>query len=365
MNHKLPLAAALLTAAAFGMFAGGAVAANPSPSTAPDNVSVDSRYDASISFRPDVTTWLDGSEIGDCLPTDGNAVECELGGHWYDHNAPLTGTVYDRATGAQGNLRAACTISGYSRVLFSIAPPEDGSQLPVVDLTGADGSVRVRCAWRLRMNDAPHSTLVGVASSDAPLTAVDPSTALVGIGTQVKLDAVAGTGAFSGLVGGGSVLTPVTFSILGDTGELPIDFEIVTLQGNGARVASAAKSKSGSVRVSARSLRAAANGADQIDFSLRTGRSGLRVSAPASVSAKRLAAALVGATAPGARCKATASRGNRRVSLGGARAGADGFVRFSPARKLALTPGSWRISASCTTAGGDIARDSLRLKLTR
>lgn len=364
MNYKLPFAAALLATAAFWVFAGGATAANLTPATAPDNVSVDSRYDANISFRPDVTTWLDGSEIGDCLPNSDNAIVCELGGRWYDNNAPLTGTVHDRATGAAGDLRASCTIAGYSRLLFSIAPPDDGAQLPVVDLTGASGSVRVRCAWRLRMNDAPHSTLVGVASIDSPLTAVDPSTALVGVGTQVKLDAVAGTGSFSGLVGGGSVVTPMTFSMLGDTGELPIDFEIVTLQSSGARVAAAAKSKTETAAVASASVRAAAAGADRINFSLHTGRSGLRVSAPASVSAKRLAAVLVGATAPGARCKATASRNGRRVSLGAARAGADGFVRFSRARKQALTPGSWKISASCA-AGGDVARDSLRVKLTR
>lgn len=364
MKHQLPFAVALLTAMAFGAFAGGAAATELTSTTVPDNVSIDARYDASLTFRPDVTTWLDGSEIGDCLPTDTSAVECELAGRWYDHSAPLTGTVYDRETGATGDLRATCNISGYGSVLFTIAPPEDGEHLPVVDLTGAGGYARVRCAWRLRMNDAAHSTLVGIAGSDAPLTAVDPSTALVGTGTQVKLDAVAGTGAFGGLVGGGSVVTPVTFSMLGDTGELPIDFEIVTLERSGARVASAAKSKDGGVAVSASRLRAAATGGGEIEFSLHGGNSGLRVSAPASVSAKRLGAVLVGATAPGARCKATASRGDRRISLGTARAGADGFVRFTQARKTTPAPGFWRVTATCATAG-TVVRDALRVKLTR
>lgn len=364
MKHQLPFAVALLMATAFGVFAGGAAATSLTTSTAPDNVSIDARYDASISFRPDVTTWLDGSEIGDCLPTDTSAVECELAGRWYDHSAPLTGAVYDRETGATGDLRATCNISGYGSVLFTIAPPEDGERLPVVDLTGAGGYARVRCAWRLRMNDGAHSTLVGIAGSDAPLTAVDPSTALVGTGTQVKLDAVAGTGAFSGLVGGGSVVTPVTFSMLGDTGELPIDFEIVTLEGSGARAARAAKSSDGGIAVSPSRLRTAAAGGGEIEFSLRSGDSGLRVSAPASVRAKRLGAVLVGATAPGARCKATATRGDRRISLGEARAGADGLVRFKQARKTTPAPGFWLVTVRCV-AGGKAVRDSLRVKVTR
>lgn len=309
-------------------------------------------YEMSLSFNPNVNDWLDRSDIGDCTPGDGGSFVCTLQGSWMDLGAPLTGTVRDPATGATGAMKASCSIAGYSYVAFSIAPAADSSQLPLVDLVGAGGRVHVDCAWRLRMNDPAGSLLVGRARADSALTAADPATALVRLSDNVKFDVAAGTGAFTGLTGNGLTTAEVTFPMLGRSGELPIDFQLVSLSSSGARAAGAA------------GVTAASQNTGKIAFRLHGAPPNLRLSAPQRTGRRTLGRALVGVTVPGSKCRFTARSGRRGVSLGRARADRNGIVRLPRAKAASLAAGAWRIAGVCHTGTG-VARDAARVVLTR
>ncbi|MFY9263917.1 MAG: hypothetical protein WAO61_00595 [Solirubrobacterales bacterium] len=367
MKIALPIAVALLVA----IPAGSALAAGPVDPTNPfAPATADAPYAAAFAadlrFDPDVSDWIERSELQDCDGDESGAIICRLGGRWSDHGAPLSGTIVDGATGAIGRLRASCDVSGDSFVDFSIAPPENGSRLPVVDLVGAGGKARVSCVWRVRMNDQFQSVLVGVAHASGPLTAIDPGIALVGLPTDIELRILGGSGFFEGATGTGTSHAGVSYGLLGQSGELPIDFEIVGMGSPSAKAASVAKSATKSV--STRGIRAAAatsaSTAGQLEFSLWHGRHSLVISTPKRLAARQLRRSVRGVTAPRARCATSATMSGRRVRLGESRADAGGIVRIPPAKINALTAGRWRVSMSCVSAG-KTARDSARIQVTR
>lgn len=308
-------------------------------------------FDLALDFDPDVNDWLDRSDIGDCTPIDGGAFVCTLEGPWADPDAPLTGTVTDPESGVTGSLRANCSIDGFSFVSFSVSPSPDDSPLPVVDLVDAGGRVRISCAWRMRVNDEQRSLLSGRATADTWMTAADPGAAIVAIKDDIRFQVAAGTGAFAGLSGDGSTTADASFSMLGSSGELPVDFQLVSLGGRS--------------RVSRAAATPPTGDKGSIAFELHGAAPALHLSAPTSVRARSLRRALVGQTVPRAKCRFSAKTGGRRISLGAARADAEGTVRPKASKLAALTAGKkWAISGSCRIAGST-ARDTARIKLTR
>ncbi|MBI4897560.1 MAG: hypothetical protein HY827_04245 [Actinobacteria bacterium] len=304
-------------------------------------------YNMELNFAPDVNDWLDRSDIGECNPDDSGAFVCVLEGPWTDLGAPLRGSVTDPATGATGALEAICSIDGYAAVSFSIAPPPDDSLAPVVDLVDAGGKVRVDCAWRLRMNDAQQSLLVGRALMNTYMTAADPASALVQLNDSVTFDVAAGTGIYAGLTGYGITDAQTAFPMLGSSGELPIDFELVSM---GAR---------------SNGVRAAAAPADgKVGFNLRASNDRLHISAPLRVSRRDLSGSLIGETAPGSKCTFKARGGSRRVNLGRARADAGGFVKLNRSRAAKLDAGRWTITGTCKTRSG-VVRAATKLTLEK
>lgn len=366
MKYALPVAAALLlamTAATVAHAQGqsaatiqGSTAVAPSgPSTSGSKAvstsgvtTMSANFDMELSFAPDVNDWLDRSDIGECNPDEDGAFVCVLEGPWTDLGAPLKGTVTDPATGATGGLEAICSIDGYAAVSFAIAPPSDDSLLPVVDLVDSGGKVRVDCAWRLRMNDAQRSLLVGRALMNTYMTAADPASAIVRLNDSVTFDVAAGTGAFTGLTGYGITDALATFPMLGPSGELPIDFELVSMgePSNGVRAAAAPPS------------------GGKVDFNLRASSDKLHISAPQRVSRRDLAGALIGETAPGSRCLFKAKSGGRRVNLGSSRADTGGFVKLNRRRATKLGEGRWTITGSCKTRSGSV-RAATKLTLEK
>ncbi len=356
MKYALPVAAALLLAmtAATVAHAQGQSAATTQRSTAvaPTGAStsgstvastggatsLSANFDMELNFAPDVNDWLDRSDIGECNPDEDGAFVCVLEGPWTDLGAPLKGTVTDSTTGTTGNLEAICSIDGYAAVSFSIAPPADDSLLPVVDLVDSGGKVRVDCAWRLRVNDAQRSLLVGRALMNTYMTAADPASALVRLNDSVTFDVAAGTGAFAGLTGYGITDAQATFPMLGSSGELPIDFELVSMGERSNGVGAAATPAGG-----------------KVDFNLRASSDKLHISAPQRLSRRDLAGALIGETAPGSRCSFKAKRGGRRVNLGSSRADAGGFVKLNRRRAAKLGEGRWTITGTCKTRSGSVS----------
>jgi hypothetical protein len=317
-------------------------------------------YEMSLNFQPDVTDWLNRSDIGACTPGDGGSFVCTLNGSWTDLGAPLTGTVRDPATGVTGALRASCSIAGYSYVAFSISPATDSAQLPLVDLVGAGGNVQLDCAWRMRMNDSTGSLLVGRAHANSALTAADPASALVRLSDNINFDVAAGTGVFKGLTGTGFTTAAVTFPMLGPGGELPIDFQLVSLSGS--------RSGSGSGARAANSAQVAAAVTSQntgnIAFRLYGAPPNLRLSAPQRTGRRTLGRALVGETVPGSQCRFSARSGGRSAALGSARADLNGIVRLPRAKASSLSAGKWRITGECKMGAG-VARDTASVTLTR
>jgi hypothetical protein len=365
MKYALPVAAALLlamTAATVAHAQGHSVATNQgSTAVAPSGAStsgskvvstggvtsLSANFDMALNFAPDVSDWLDRSDIGECNPDDTGAFVCVLEGPWTDLGAPLKGTVTDPATGATGNLEAICSIDGYAAVSFSIAPPSEDSLAPVVDLVDAGGKVRVDCAWRLRMNDAQSSLLVGRALMNTYMTAADPASAVVRLNDSVTFDVAAGTGAYTGLTGYGTTDAQATFPMLGPSGELPIDFELVSMgkQSNGVRAAAAPMGGT-------------------VDFNLRASSDKLHISAPQRVGRRDLAGALIGETAPRSKCSFKAKSGGRRVNLGSSRADSGGFVKLNRSRAAKLDTGRWTITGTCKTRSGSV-RAAAKLKLEK
>lgn len=346
MKYALPVLAALLLASTAATVAHAQQV--PAASNISSTAEVSTNFQLALNFDPDVTDWLDRSDIGECNPDDSGAFICILEGPWTDIGAPLSGTVTDPATGATGTLSAICSIDGYSAVSFSIAAPSDDSLLPVVDLVDAGGKVRVDCAWRMRMNDPQRSLLVGRALTNTFMTAADPASAIVRLNDNVSFEVAAGTGVFAGLTGIGTTNAQATFPMLGSSGELPIDFELVSLGG------------------SSRSMRAASTTPNHGDvgFNLRASRDRLRISAPQHVTRRDLGSALIGQTTPGAACAFKARNRNRTVSLGSSRADNDGFVRLNRNRASSLAAGKWRISGACK-ADGRVARATTKLTVER
>ncbi|MFY9488523.1 MAG: hypothetical protein WAP35_07510 [Solirubrobacterales bacterium] len=336
MKFALAIVAALLVTVPVGS-ASAAVPATPQhPFTAATQANpFTNSYALSMQFKPDVSDWIERSEIQDCTGDDDGAIVCILGGSWSDQDAPLTGSVTDSVTGVSGQLSASCNISGDSHVAFSIAPPAKGSLLPVVDLVDAGGEVRVNCAWRARLADQQKSVLVGRASASGPLAAIDAGVALVGLTSDLDVSVVGGSGVFAGVVGDAKMRAGISWGMLGESGELPIDFELVSMGSRGVRSAAAPSAAGGAM-----------------DLTLWSGRPGLKISAPTRLNRFSVRSAVLGVTAPGAKCSIAAKKPGLRLKFSNVTADANGIVRIPRSKKNVIGIGRWRLSMSCTAGGG-------------
>lgn len=338
--------AALLATAVF-LLAIAALAAAPAASNAAadrfaSSQPVAERFDVNVSFAPDVEGWMDDADLPECGDGVDGGLLCTVTGSWSDMLAPLKGTVADSVSGTVGAMSSRCSMTARTNIQFALSLPESPELLPAVDYVDAGGEIALNCAWSVRFGDG--STLVGRLSGSGSLVLVDAAAAMVRLPDGIVIDVVAGTGRYANVVGTGTLGSNISFSLLGESGELPFDFEIVTF-GRVARTATPTH-------------------AESLDLELRAGRPEARIVTPARVARSQLKSALHAVASPRASCSLSAGRNKRTVDLGTARAGGDGSVRF-PAKQLKkLSAGRWTVSASCS-GGGSAARASAGVTVTR
>lgn len=332
-------------------------------------------YLVSLNIAPDTNSWMDAAELPECDGTDEGGLLCTIMGAWSDTKAGFTGYVVDPATSQRAAFKATCAFDASTNIDFTISLPEQDGWLPQVDLVNSGGTIAVDCSWNLRAPDKQHSVLSGRFHGSGPLESVDPANAVVRLSNNFIVEVLGGSGVYADEVGSGTFAGEVKFSLLGDTGELPIDFEVVslgepepgTVSGSRRPSATAQSAGASAVAVSSASAPASAAADDSMgsfDLALHSGKGGVRIVTPARVKRSQAKFALHAVTSPRASCKIAASRSGRTVGLGTRRAGNDGLVAFPKDTGKKLDKGVWRVSTACVTDDGTV-RDTRKVTITR
>ncbi|HEV7918929.1 MAG TPA: hypothetical protein VGO97_05060 [Solirubrobacterales bacterium] len=313
-----------------------------------------------MAIAPNTDDWMDAADLPDCDGTDEGGLLCTISGNWSDNNARFAGTVIQPDTGEQATIKATCNFKAATFLGFTITLPEQSGWLPQVDMAGGGGKLAVDCAFSMRASDTQRSVLTGRFYGNGALENVDTTAATVRLSHSFIVEVLGGSGKYAGEVGTGTFNGNINFSLLGTSGELPIDFEVVSLGGHDARAASVKKTGS----PASLAMNDAGDSTGSIDLNLRAGRPGVRIVSPARVKRSQIQSALHAVTTPRASCHLAASRSGRTVDLGTSRAGDDGSVKFSSRLAKKLDRGAWRVSAKCTSSEGS-AKSARRVMITR
>jgi hypothetical protein len=246
-----------------------------------------------------------------------------------------TGTVVHRSSGLEGTIETICDFEMHNRFSFQMAMPTEPGQMPDVTVIDVSGSAAMRCAWHMSFNDG--SSLTGRVAGSMTMTLIDAATGRVRMTDSFTVDVVHGDGYFAGLVGTGTFGHDEEFVLFGPDGPGGPDGP----DGPGSE----------SRRAGAASVGASAEGSG-MNLKLRKGSPRASIVSPDSRVKRSDKAALQVVTAPRSKCRATAAKGGKRVSLGAARAKRNGNAAFRGSVGSKLKRGKWTLKASCRTGKG-------------
>ncbi len=246
-----------------------------------------------------------------------------------------SGTVRHITSGLEGTIETICDFDMHSRFSFVMSMPTDPGLPPEMTVLDVSGSARMRCAWHMSYDDG--SSLTGRIAGSMTMQLIDAATGRVRMTDSFTVDVVHGSGHFAGLVGSGTFGHSEEFELFGPDGpEGPGDGP----GGESRRTARAAASVGTRAEGSAMNLK------------LRKGAARASIVSPDSRIKRKDRAALQVVTAPGSKCRATATKSGKRVSLGAARAKSNGNAAFRGAVGAKLKSGKWTLKANCRTGKG-------------
>lgn len=328
---SLALFAALLTASLSGL-ASPANAAGFQPEDFDVNIEMGPDPGAGEPPEPTCTTGPDMSQT------------CVNEMNYVANDRTSIGTVVHVSSGLAGTIETLCDMEMHNRFSSRMTPAALPGEMPSIEVIDISGSMRQLCSWHMSFDDG--SELNGRIAGSMTMALIDAATGTVRMEASFNVDVVYGAGRFAGTVGSGTFGHSEEFSVLGrGPGGGPGGGSGPGGPGGGP----------GSQSFSARAVDApvaALAGGSGMNLKLRKGAPRVRVVSPAASINRGDKSTLQAVTAPKARCVARAVRGSKRVSLGSARAKANGNVVFRGAVGAKLKSGKWSLAVNCRTSRG-------------
>ncbi len=266
------------------------------------------------------------------------------------------GTVVHVGSGLAGTIQTLCDMEMHHRFSSRMTPTTIPGDMPSMEVIDISGSMRQLCSWHMSFDDG--SELNGRIAGSMNMALIDAATGTVRLEASFNVDVVYGAGQFAGTVGSGTFGHSEEFSVFGDG---PGDGPGPGGPGDGPGPGGPGDGPGGggpgpgSQSLAARAADApvsALAGGSGMNLELRKGAPRVRVVSPAASIERGDKSTLQAVTAPKARCKARATRGSKRVSLGSARAKANGNVAFRGAVGAKLKSGKWTLAVRCRTSRG-------------